>query len=50
LSLYILIFFGIAALIGLWGLLSLIIAMHQDGGPIPLVGKWIKAVRGKTED
>jgi len=38
-SLYILIFFGIAALIGLWGLLSLSVAIHQNGGPIRLLRK-----------
>jgi len=49
-SAFIMIVFGICALIGLWGLLSLGVAMYKSGGPIQLLRKWMEAVTGKTEE
>ena len=39
--------FGVSILIGLWALICLISALIKDGGPINLIKKWLRAVRGK---
>ena len=46
-SLLLLILFGMALLLGIWGIVSLVSAIIKSGGPVSLMKKWFAAVSGR---